>query len=65
MLVIKAKDRNMYIAEDTVDDKYYITKRLFIAKDFKWSWLFFSKKVFLEGIQNKFPEFKWEYQRVK
>jgi hypothetical protein len=49
-----------YVMENKED--YNLTDSYEHAKDFRWCWLWFSKKTFLKGINKRFGsgwEFKW------
>jgi len=50
MLLIQ-RDKE-YIAEGNND--YFLTQNINKARDFKWVWLFISKKTVLEGINSRF-----------
>lgn len=53
-------DGILYIGENK--DDYFTTEKSNEAKDFKWCWLFFSEKIFLEGIKKRFGnKFEFEY----
>lgn len=54
----------LYIAEEELD--YSVTIDINKAKNFKWMWLWASKKDILTGINNRFRDQGsfWEYAKI-